>query len=326
MTLGFDRPSLARSCLLLALTCPIGVVIHEGGHYVAGSAVGQFCRRFVIGPVELARGSRRWTIRLVPVRNAGLVDFVPSTFARFRRSRAICAAGGPLASLCTGVVFVWLSSRAGTGSGFWMWSFCAQWALVGLLGLVPFRRGTTSSDGYLLWELIRGGATVDAIERDLLTASSHATPLRLRDWPNDLIRRLADDPADPKARRYAVYLAYVHFLDRGEIQTAGQLLDRLMADWIASDPPEYALDAAYFFALYGHDLRTARTWLTRETRDAEPWVRLRAQAAVERLAGNQKSASAQVDEALTALQAAPACGAHQYEIDRLNALLRDGAP
>jgi len=322
--LGFDRPSVARSCLLLALTCPTGLVIHEGGHYLAGSALGQFCRRLVVGPVELAHGPRRWTLRFVPMGNAGLVDFVPSTFERFRMNRAICAAGGPLASLCSGVIFVWLASRAGTPSRFWVCSFCAQWALVGVLGLAPFLRGTARSDGYLLWELIRGGAAVDAIQRDLLTASSHATPLRFRDWPNDLVRRLADAPAGSQARRYAAYLAYVHCLDRGEIHTAGISLDRLMADWTASDPPEYALEAAYFLALYGNDLPTARQWLARETRDAEPWVRLRAQAAIEQATGNQDLARALADEALTALNAAPACGAHQYEIDRLHAV-RNGA-
>jgi hypothetical protein len=319
---GFDR-TLACAASLLALTGPFGILIHESGHYLAGAALGQCCRRFVIGPVELARRAGAWTVRWIGIRRAGLVDFVPSTFVRFRRRRAICVAGGPVASLLAGLVFALLSFHAQTSSLFWIWSYSVQWSLVGLLGLLPMRRGDARSDGYLLWELIRGGTAVDELQRNLLVASSHATPLRMRDWPHDLICRLAEVPADPQASRYNAYLAYVHFLDRDERQVAGQYLDRLMLDWKSDDPPEYALEAAYFHAFHGDDPIAARNWLTREGRDAEPWVRLRAQAAMERAVGYPERAHRLVDEALSLLRAAPACGAHQYEVDRLQALLGD---
>jgi hypothetical protein len=189
---------------------------------------------------------------------------------------------------------------------------------------LPMRRGAARSDGYLLWDLIRGGTAVDDLQRNLLVASSHATPLRMRDWPHDLVRRLAEVPADPQASRYNDYLAYVHFLDRDERQTAGRYLDRLLSDWTCDDPPEYALEAAYFHAFRSDDPIAARHWLDLERRDAEPWVRLRAQAAVERAAGDPERASSLVTEALAMLRAEPACGAHQYEVDRLHALLEDG--
>ena len=180
-THGFDRPSLAWSALFLALTAPAGIVIHECGHCLAGAALRQHCRRFVIGTVEWARGARGWTVRWIPIRRAGMVDLVPSTFAHFRLRRAICIAGGPMASLLAGLVFLDLSWGAHTPSLFWIWSFCAQWALVGLLGLAPIRRGAARSDGYLLWELIRGGAAVDALQRNLRVASSGRIPPGMRD-------------------------------------------------------------------------------------------------------------------------------------------------
>jgi Peptidase family M50 len=153
--LGFPRPSLAWICVVLALTCPAGIVIHELGHYLAGIAVGHRCRRIVLGPVEFAHGDGGWKVRCVPLRRAGLVDFVPPDYVRYRRKRALCVAAGPAASLlaCTG--FTWLSLHASTASLFWICSFCAQWSLVGALGLVPLRRGEARSDGYLLWELLR---------------------------------------------------------------------------------------------------------------------------------------------------------------------------
>jgi hypothetical protein len=321
--LGFDRPSLAWSLVFLALTAPCGILIHEGGHFLAGALLHMHCRRFVVGPIELARRARGWTLRWIPIRRAGLVDFVPSTFVQFRIRRAVCIAGGPLASLLAGLVFTALSLRVRTSPLFWICSDSAQWALVGFAGLLPIRRGAVRSDGNLLWELMRGGMAVDVLQRNLLVASSHATPLRMRDWPHDVVHRVAEISTDLEARRYNAYLAYVHFLDRGDSQMAGLYLNRLLADWTPSDPPEYALETAYFLALYGHDLPTARKWLTRETRDAEPWVRLRAQAAIEREEGQREKARILVDEALGALRAAPACGAHQYEVDRLLALFEE---
>jgi hypothetical protein len=156
---------------------------------------------------------------------------------------------------------------------------------------------------------------------DLLTVSSHTTQLRLRDWPHDLIGRLEQTSMDLVNRRYAAYLAYVHLLDRGEHTAAGERLDRLTEDWSPTDPPEYALEAAWFQALYRKDRETARKWLERATGETERWVRLRAQAAVERSAGATHEAGRLVKEALAAVQAAPACGAYQYEIDRLPSTL-----
>lgn len=153
-----------------------------------------------------------------------------------------------------------------------------------------------------------------------MTLSSHATPLRLRDWPHDLICRLAENSADPAAQRFNFYLAYVHSLDRGDITYAGRYLDRLTAAWTPSDPPEYALEAAYFHALDGANLASAQHWLALETREVEPWVRLRARAAMERAGNNPAKARVLIHEAFAALRAAPACGARQYEIDRLLAL------
>ena len=175
-TLGFARPSLAWSVLALTLTAPAGILIHESGHYLAGVSLGQYCRRFVVGPVELARRANGWNVRWIPIRRAGLVDLVPATFDRFRLHRAICVAGGPFASMLTGLLFTALSLRTRTPSLYWTWSYCAQWSLVGLLVLLPMRREAACSDGYLLWELISGGVAVDELRRNLLVASSHATP------------------------------------------------------------------------------------------------------------------------------------------------------
>jgi len=299
---------------ILALTCLLGAVIHQLGHYLAGTLFKQRLQRVVVGPIEMARGARGWTIRLVRMRFGGMVEQAPSSFARLRLQEAACAAGGPLASLLSGLAFVFLALHSHRPPAFWLWAFSVGCSLVGVLSLVPIQWAMGDSDGYKLRQAIRRGTPFE------WTARSHATALRVRDYPRDLVLRFADGPTDPGYRRASYYLAYIHFLDSGDSEKAGQYLDRLMADWTAGDAPEYALEAAYFYALHANDLNTARKWLALEARDVEPWVRLRAQAAIERAANNQEKARMLIDEALTALRSAPACGAYEYEIDRLEAL------
>jgi hypothetical protein len=305
---------------ILAITCPIEFAVHECGHLFAGMLFGQTCRRFVIGPVELGRTCGRWKMRLTPMRHAAVVDLVPATFEGFRLQRAICAAGGPLLSAAGGAALTWWSLSAHSALQFWVASFAVQWALAGALQVAPIRVGSAYSDGYLLLQAVRGGAAFDRVQMDLLTVSSHATPLRLRDWPHDLIRRLEQMPMDLASRRYAAYLAYVHLLDRGEHNAAGERLDRMIEGWSPADPPEYALEAAWFHALHRDDGETALGWLKRANGETQRWVRLRAQAAVERSTGTPLTARCLVEEALASVRAAPACGAYQYEIDRLRSM------
>jgi hypothetical protein len=315
--LGFGRPSAILALGALVVTCPIGLAIHECGHLLAGILCRQACRRFAIGPFEFSRLGGRWQTRLTPMRHAAVVDLVPSTFEGFRLQRAICAAGGPLLSMAGGAALLWASLHSHSAWQFWAASLAVQWTLVGVLQAAPLRTASAASDGYKVWEAFRGGAALDRVQMDLLTASSHATPLRLCDWPHDLIQRLEETPMDAVNRRYTAYLAYVHLLDRGEPNAAGERLDRLIDGWSPADPPEYALEAAWFHALHRNDGETALKWLELAKGETEPWVRLRAQAAVERRAGAVARARRMVEEALTAVQAAPACGAHEYEIDRL---------
>lgn len=319
--LGFQYPSWQSRLLLIALAFPCAALLHEAGHFLAGIALGQRCLRFAIGPLELTRSGNRWGVHLNFRRFYGLVKLVPSTFAQFRCQRAVVAAGGPFASLIGGVSLLAVADCSRAGVLFWYWTFCAQLSLPGLAELVPFRFGRHRSDGWVLREAIQGGDAFDWVQRDSLVVSSDGTPLRVRDWPTEVIRRLAEAPADPQDHRYNLYLGYIHFLDRGDSQVAGQYLHRLVEGWTTEDPPEYALEAAYFFALGDHDLAAAGHWLSCASENQAPGVRLRAEAAVEWLSGGPEAARPIVDKALAMLRQAEACGSDQYEIDRLRALL-----
>ena len=64
----------------------------------------------------------------------------------------------------------------------------------------------------------------------------------------------------------------------------------------------------------------ARQWLELEARNAEPWVRLRAVAAVKLAEGCPSEAIELIEEALGQLRAVPASGAHEYETELLRVM------
>jgi hypothetical protein len=320
--LGVDRPPVYWRLALVVLGMPLSVLIHEGGHWIAGLALRQRCRRFLVWPVELWREAGRWRFR-VGVHRAGLVDLVPSTFAGFRGQRAIILLAGPLASAAGAALLTKASLGIADPVPFWFCSSAVLWLVIGAANLLPFRIGNVWSDGALLWHVVRGGAAFDRTQRDLLTPSSHATPLRPRDWPAGLIARIEKSPGEPLWQRFADYLWYIHLLDCGDPAVAGTHLHRLLEDWSATDAPEYALEAAYFLARHERDAAGARQWLERDPRpvDGEPWVRRRAEAAVLAAEGDAAGARQRIEEALGALRAEPSCGAKEYEADLLRGML-----
>jgi hypothetical protein len=317
---GFARPSLVQHLALVAFGILVAVPIHEAGHRLAGAAQGYRCLRFVLGPLELAPVDGRWRIRLIPFRHAGVVYQVPSSFTHFRLQKAICLAAGPGLSLIASLVFSRVALHSTSSFSFWFWMVNAQMCLLGVLELVPLRFGVVESDGLQLWKMARGGAPVDAIARDLLADSVNYTPLRPRDWPADLIERMAGMPAEAHQLRYCLYMAYIHYLDAGDVPAAGRHLEQLLESWTAADGPHYALEAAYFLAFHRQDLDGAQSWLAREARLSGDSLRLRAEAAVEWAAGDEQQALHLIEQAQARLRTDRPSGNREFEMDCLNAI------
>jgi hypothetical protein len=295
--LGFPRPPLAIFLAMLAVSLPASVAIHELGHLIAGLSMGQRCTRFLAWPLEFIRDQNLWRIRLA--RRSGVVSLVPTTFENLRAQRIPVLAAGPLASLIAALA---LSAVRPTAPRlFWLAGTTVLCLVLGITQILPFQLGANRSDGLQLWEALRGGKAFDETERDFLTPVTYVSMLRPRDFPPRLLDRLLESP-----NRFHWYLAYIHHLDAGRREAAEPHLRKLLEGWTNADPPEYALEAAYFFR--------SREWLERDPRPAaEPWVRLRAEAAV-------TGDVALVAEALAQLAAAPKYGANQYEIDLLRGL------
>ncbi len=258
------------------------------GRYRARLALHQVRNR----AFQLARTDGRLRIELITARQYGLVGFAPANFSQFRLQWSLLVIAGPLASFAGGVIFILLSERAPSADYFWICICNAQLAVLGMMQLIPFTAGGGGSDGFKLLPAIRGGPSMDAAAAATLIYASRLNPLRPRDWPRDLLLRLVapqnETQAQVQARRLYSYLAYVHFLDAGEIELADRYLDQLMARWTPSDTPEFAFEAACFRARYRNNPEGARNWLTLEKRNlkAQPWMRFRAEAAIECAANN----------------------------------------
>jgi hypothetical protein len=322
---GFERPGLVMRLILLLVAVQLAALAHETGHWLAGAAQGWRCQRFAVGPLQVVCRPEGYRIGLVPIRESNLVTHVPSSLRDFRRQAAICALAGPCGSAIGTLLCLWLALQSKGALLFWPMITTAQWSLLGLFELVPFRSRGKKSDGRRLWEFMRGGAALDELQRDTLAESSNHTPLRPRDWPGDLIRRIVEVPSAPAQQRYAFYLAYVHFLDAGDVRAAAPWLEKLIEQPEKTDAAEYALEAAYFFGFHQDDSARAQKWLSLASGPVEPWVKLRASAAAEWATGRHQEAQELARQALAGLNRAPACGAYESEKDLLQGILRAAA-
>ncbi|AJC45444.1 hypothetical protein SB85_06400 [Xanthomonas sacchari] len=147
------EPFLAM--LLFPLAALVTVAIHEGGHVLAGRAIGMTVYRVHVGPLQLLARRRGWRIRWQrqrPGDNAGSVIAVPNPYAALRRQYLLLFAGGPLANLL---------AAAGCGVLAWHWgpgsssgAFCTGAAVfnlaAGLVNLVPSQSPSGASDGLQL--------------------------------------------------------------------------------------------------------------------------------------------------------------------------------
>jgi hypothetical protein len=252
---------------------------------------------------------------------AGVV-FAPVVPGGSRRDNAILVAGGPLGSVVFALVCAAIASQAHTATFLWFFGTMAQFSLlVGATQLLPAGDGLGVNDGHWLWALLRGGERAEQRQRYMLENTSSGTPLRARDWPRELIGPVLESGA-PCADRHYCFLAYKHLMDSGRPDAALPWLVGFLAKPGKSDPPEYALEAAFYLGVHRPDPALAAKWLAFAGTDEEIWIRLRAQAAVALAGGRSDDARRLALEALAQLDTARPCGETGYQRDRLDDVLR----
>jgi hypothetical protein len=314
---GFEPPSLETTVALWVagiLTC---LIVHEAGHRIAGASLGWRCVRFGFGPVEFFREGESWRSRRVKTLWGAFVQQMPPSFAHYRLEKATTLLGGPVSSLIFGLMFAAIALTSANPVVFELFGKLGLCALVGVLELIPRLTGGIGSDGYRLWQVVRGGQAIDEMLRETMGIASNFTALRHRDWPHAPIVRLAagDDP-------YNIYLAYLHTLDAGNVEAASEYMRRLIAKLPEKPVSHFAIEAAYWLATYGGNAELARKWIERAGPDVERTSRLRAEAAVALAEGQPDRAESLANEALAQFRTPAACGSEEYDLDRLNYVLQ----
>jgi hypothetical protein len=259
-------PILAAEALVLWAV----ISTHEGGHLLAATLVGFRGLLYVSGPLHVYRDDTGWRLRLN--RNfalyGGIVSALPLTMDRLRQRLLMMVAGGPVASLLSGVIaWTLLASTAPASlSRALLGSYAFVSLAIGVITLIPARSIGYLTDGGQLVRLIRGGAEV---ERDnavmCLVAASYAGT-RPRDWDRGVVAVVTQPSEDPRERLTAARYAFGYALDMGDIDVARGHLAVVLADVDLLPRPIQAMmlvSAGYFAARYDRSSTTARRYVDR---------------------------------------------------------------
>jgi hypothetical protein len=317
---GFPPLATELLSVLLVVAVIVSVLIHEWGHRLTGMALGWRCVRFGFGPFEFYREKRTWKVHKVKMVWGAFVRQVPADYSAFRLQKSATLLSGPLSSLVSGLFFTILAMLSANALAFRSFGLLGLVCLMGVLELIPREKNGIGTDGYRLWQVIRGGPPIDDMIREIACESSNLHSPRWRDWPREVIVRLAagDDP-------FNIYLAYLHHSDAGDWEAAGSYMRRLIAVLPEVNPNAYyACEAAYWCAAREGDPESARKWLARAGSKIADENRRRAAAALA-LAQNQfERAILLADQAIAEI-GTPICGSDECEIYQLRYVLSQAA-
>ncbi len=282
----FDALS-AFDLLLLPLTFFTVILLHELGHLFGGLVRGMRFLLLIVGPLRLRQtvSGLRLDWFLNSGTFGGLAAALPDPQRPIRGQLLPLIVGGPLASLLLTVLAVWLSTWI---DGRWSAHLLILGGLSALIFIVtalPTRAGGFLSDGRQCIELLRGGAAVEQRAMIMAAYAQSLSGVRPRDRdPAPLARALALAGDEPLRDIGAALMAYQVALDRRDLVSAGEWIDRVEAGhdaYPAGFRQALACDIAYFYARYRRDPDTATTWYARAKGGAvEPPQRALAEAAI----------------------------------------------
>lgn len=335
---GPSAPLAYKLALIPALAFCFFLVIavHELGHVLAGRLVGFRFQALTVGPLMWEREAGRIRFRWNRNLNAygGLALCIPPDSHRLVARFIGFTAGGPLASVLLALAGG-LGYRYGVPAGpsfanyvlefFWLMCLTLS-ALIALITLVPMRSGGFLSDGARMLQLLRGGpkAFVDVVCLRVIAQSFSGTRPRDID-PQPLLEAVAQ----PLSSHFTVYLhgfLYLHYLDKGLVEKAGEHLDHYTSG-VAEVPKGYQsviyLENVWFEALYRKDAAAARKYWEQVVAGAFiPKTQVhRAAAALAFAEGDHSGAVKKVEEALLELPRSMDKGAAVAEREWLEQLL-----
>jgi Zn-dependent protease len=255
------------------LTVLLVVVLHEGGHLLAGVALGMKVIFVAIGPVEWSNSLGRRKLRMQVAFQSwfrGQTLVAPKYIQRFRERKMLQVAAGPCVSIATGLVaaIAVMMSLGNPWQGSWLIlsRFATISLAVGIFNLIPFRIGSSGySDGAKLLQLIKAGLWCRYHLLLGMTYASTVTPIRARDFDLATIQEAAGSIARGQDELFMHLCAYSHFFDKGELSKAATTLvtaGKFCREASVTMPAEWIVTFVFGTAFLWRDPVAARAWWT----------------------------------------------------------------
>jgi hypothetical protein len=264
------RSGLEFDAAALVVIVPAGLaaawlqmLLHEGGHALAGLARGMHLFALGLGPlrIEQTRGGWRWHWSRNVAGIGGFAALSPKPGRPPRRiDQAIFLLGGVAANLLAAALILpfALDADAFVARAL-LWSLVGFGLLFGLVNLLPFRSAGWRSDGLTLIQLWRRPDEARAMQQIQHLVALSLAGVRPRDWP-DAAMPDASAALDPAVRRSVDLLHLSSAIDRGRCADADELAARIAADY-ASAPDGVRQNQALMLATFAACCARSETML-----------------------------------------------------------------
>lgn len=292
------------------------ILLHELGHLLGGKLARFRFVLLIVGPLKVTTSVNglQFGLNRSLALAGGIAASFPTSKQSLRNGFLAMVAGGPIASLVSGGLFLLLynflrPANGNLGVGHLLLQILSLTSLtIALATLWPSETGGFKSDGRRLLELWRNDpAAMNTNLIALLSANSMAG-IRPRDWDDDLINQLlASNSETNNLTPIIASFLYAHALDKNDLTTAREQLQRLLdSNHLQATVAQTAVwhNATFFEAWFRQDLAQAEQFMARAGKDSlsEPQTRLLAETAVALLHQEFNKAKNLLDETEAALE------------------------
>ena len=216
-----DKTNMLALYIVLSF---ITIFIHELGHVVFAVLAGYHFHFMIIGPITIENNGK---LKIVPNHRwamfGGAAYCMPkNTDSELTKKHLWYAAGGPLFSLGTAIIFlfVWLF----IDHVFVFTTFLLNAAIFFVTSLPTKMSGGLYSDGYICLMLIRGGKKAEQYVATLLLSKELMSPKKPLEWSKSFIEE-AKGIAPSTDNILAAYTIFYYELSANGFEAASQTID-----------------------------------------------------------------------------------------------------
>lgn len=241
--------------------------IHELGHVIAGWCVGFRFTGVRIDPFSLKLDSDKWKLKVHTRLFGGLAFMSLDRICRIRRRLLWITAGGPLASILSGIVAMvageFLRARYDSSWATFLGSLGFLSFLIGCISLIPFRAGRHANDGMVLRALLFSKkAAAQVVASHALTRVKNSSIL-----PPDYVRRWYQLAAvQTQINSDTFHTNWLAYEAAEERESAAQFLEHCLAgseDLSSEERDKLIAEAAFFTAWRRDSAEKAEIWAKR---------------------------------------------------------------